>query len=83
MEVKETIRKFLSRYVGDKPFDDADNIFEKGYVNSLFFMQLVLFIEKQFQITIENEDLAMGNFQDVNSIAAFVNSRLLNAHGLK
>ena len=72
MEVKETVRKFISRYVREKQFDNSDNIFEKGYVNSLFFMQLVLFIEKQFQITIQNEDLAVVNFQSVDTIASFI-----------
>lgn len=77
MEVKETVRKFISRYVQQKQFDNSDNIFEKGYVNSLFFMQLVLFIEKQFQLTIQNEDLAVKNFESVDSITSFIEARSL------
>ena len=55
---------------------DDDNIFESGLVNSLFAMQLVSFIEEEFEISIENEELDLDNFKDVNSIAALVSSKL-------
>lgn len=76
MEVKSKIRGFLSRFVGDKTFEDSDNIFEKGLVNSLFAMQLVVFIENDFGITMQNEDLELENFKDVNSIVALIQSKL-------
>lgn len=75
MEIKEKIRKFLSRFVGDRVFEDTDNIFEKGLVNSLFAMQLVVFIENDFSIIIQNEDLELDNFKDVNSICALIESK--------
>lgn len=76
MEINAKVRKFLSRFVGGKTFDDADNIFEKGLVNSLFAMQLVAFIENDFGITMQNEDLELENFKDVNSIVALIESKL-------
>jgi len=39
-------------------------------------MQLVSFIEKNFEISIENHELDIDNFKDINSIAALVNSKL-------
>ena len=76
MNIKEKIRRFLSRFVGDAIFDDADNIFEKGLVNSLFAMQLVVFIENDMGITLENEDLELDNFISINSISALIESKL-------
>jgi methoxymalonate biosynthesis acyl carrier protein len=35
-------------------------------------MQLVLFVEKEFGIQIENEDLELHNFQSVNAISQLV-----------
>lgn len=72
MEIKQIIRRFIKRFVGDKTFEDSEDIFKKGLVNSLFAMQLVAFIEDEFDITIENDDLVLTNFKDVNSIADLI-----------
>jgi len=76
MNIKEEVRNFLSRFVGDKTFEDSDNIFENGLANSLFAMQLVIFIENNFGVTMQNEDLELENFKDVNSIVALIQSKL-------
>jgi methoxymalonate biosynthesis acyl carrier protein len=65
---KARIVRFLSHYFrGHVPEDDED-IFSAGFVNSLFAMQLVLFVEKEFNITIDNDDLDQENFRTVNAI---------------
>jgi acyl carrier protein len=71
IEVKETIRGFLSRYVKSKVEDDQ-NLFTSGLVNSFSAMELVLFVEKHFKIKVENEDLDLKNFNTVKAIAEFI-----------
>jgi acyl carrier protein len=51
-------------------------MFVLGVVNSLFAMQLVMFVEKEFQITVENEDLDFANFQSISAIAHLVDRKL-------
>lgn len=68
MRVKEKIKAFLAKHVNVNEIEDTDNIFEKGLVNSLFAMQLVMFIEKEFEVEIGNEDLDLVNFRTINSI---------------
>ena len=70
------IRDFLSPYFSDSVLKDDENIFENGILNSLFAMQLVLFVEKTFNISIEQEDLDMRNFQTINSIRELVFGKL-------
>jgi acyl carrier protein len=41
-------------------------------VNSLFAMQLVLFVEKEFDIAIDGSDMNFDNFKTVNAIAEIV-----------
>lgn len=76
MELKENIlykvKNFLQRYIGDKEIDLDEDIFSSGLVNSLFSMQLVLFMEKEFQLKIENKDLDLKNFKSLNAISEFV-----------
>lgn len=65
---KVKIKQFLAQFFGDRNLQDDDDIFALGFVNSMFAMQLVLFIEKEFQVTIENEDLDFENFKSINAI---------------
>lgn len=68
-EAKKKIKQFILPYFGDRDLQEDEDIFALGFVNSMFAMQLVLFIEKEFQVTIENEDLDFENFKTINAIA--------------
>ncbi|MDR1549759.1 MAG: phosphopantetheine-binding protein [Hungatella sp.] len=76
MNVKDKVRNYLDRYVGQGTIEDDDNIFEKRLVNSLFALQLVTFIEKEFGVSLGNEELDIENFKDINSITALVERKL-------
>ncbi|MCG7534493.1 phosphopantetheine-binding protein [Pseudoalteromonas sp. OOF1S-7] len=73
--IVNTVRQFLEEYIRVEKFENDENIFAKKYVNSLFAMQLILFIEKSFGIKVENEDLDIDNFSSVNAITDFVSSK--------
>jgi methoxymalonate biosynthesis acyl carrier protein len=76
MNKKEKIRSFiisnLMVFDDDVELSDADNIFQLGYVNSLFAMKLLTFVENEFGITIGNEDMDITNFSSVNNIVRLV-----------
>lgn len=71
-EIMIKTKSFLQRYVGDREIGVDEKIFASGLVNSLYAMQLVLFLENEFKIAIENQDLDLKNFMSLNSIAEFV-----------
>ena len=71
------IRKFLERFFRKHELQDDEDIFALGFVNSLFSMQLVMFIEKEFNIRIENTDLDLNNFRTINSITELVQSKIV------
>lgn len=75
MGTKEKLKGFLANYFNVNEIEDTDNIFEKGLVTSLFAMNLVLFIEKEFDISIDNTELDLENFKDINSITAFIENK--------
>lgn len=72
MDIKAEIRQFLSRFFNDYSLRDDEDIFSLGFVNSLFAMQLVLFVERTFQLSIENEDLAIDNFRTINALTSLI-----------
>jgi methoxymalonate biosynthesis acyl carrier protein len=69
---KEQLREFLARHIGGRNIGDDEQIFATGFVNSMFAMQLVLFLEKNFKIDIANEDLDLKNFQTINAMADLI-----------
>ncbi len=66
------IREFMGQFISNVDFADDEDIFASGLVNSLFAMQLVLFLEKDYGITVENEDLDYDNFRTLNAIVDFI-----------
>lgn len=68
---KLAVRTFLSRHVRGEFPDDVD-LFATGRINSLFALQLVMFVEKQFRVRVENEDLERKNFCSIDAISGFV-----------
>ena len=72
MDDKQRIREFVGRFVRGHDLRDDEDIFATGFVNSMFAMQLVQFVEQTFEITCESEDLEIDNFRSIDALAAFV-----------
>jgi methoxymalonate biosynthesis acyl carrier protein len=76
-EIKSCTRAFLSKFLKAIEVQDDDDIFAMGFVNSLFAMQLVLFIEKEFGVAVEDDDLNIDNFRTINAITELIKGKLL------
>jgi acyl carrier protein len=72
---KVKIKAFLSRFFRKHELMDEEDIFSLGFVNSLFAMQLVMFLEKEFSISIDNKDLDFENFRTINSIVTLIEKK--------
>lgn len=75
MNNEKIIMEFLKKYFDVSKVNKDDNIFELGFVNSLFAMQMVSFIENEFDFEISNDELNLDNFKSINSILAFIDSK--------
>ena len=71
-ESVQQILTFVRNRYPQEQFDQAQDIFALGFVNSLFAMELVLFLEKTFGITIPNNELQIDNFRSANLMAELV-----------
>lgn len=72
---KEKIKAYFGRLFRNADLQDDTDIFASGFINSLMAMQLVMFVEKEFEITIENDDLDIENFRSINAIVGLVERR--------
>jgi acyl carrier protein len=75
MDVRTRIRQYFSGAIAEEISDD-DDIFELGATNSLFAIQLVTFVESEFSITAEREDLNIANFSSISALTNFVLRKL-------
>ena len=79
MQPAERIREFISKnlavYDDGAAFGDDDNIFALGFVDSPFAIQLICFIEEEFQIKVADDDLDIENFTTVSRVVEFVRGK--------
>ena len=75
MDRKASVRDYLKRANRSRELEDDQDIFATGFANSLFALQLVMFVEKEFGITVEDDDLQLENFNSVTAITRFVDSK--------
>jgi acyl carrier protein len=71
-ETQSKIKEFLSRFFKNHDLQPGEDIFSLGFVNSLLAMQLVAFVEKEFGLTVEDEDLDLDNFRSIDAISALI-----------
>jgi acyl carrier protein len=80
-DTKIKIKAFLSAFFQTAALKEDDDIFALGFVNSLFALQLVTWIEKEFGVEIKDEDLDIDNFNTIEAIANLVSRKSSRAAG--
>lgn len=53
-----------------------DSLLESGVVDSLGVLEIVAFLDEQFAIKVNDDELIPENFQDITAIASFVDRAL-------
>lgn len=69
------VREFITQHTGGIRMDDEEDMFASGMVSSLFAVQLVMWIERNFGTPIEGTDLDFANIRSVSAIASFVDRK--------
>lgn len=74
--IESTLRAFFAAAFPERTLGAHEDIFALGFGNSLFAMQLVEFVEHEFDVRIEDDDLDIDNFRSILTLAAFVTRKL-------
>jgi acyl carrier protein len=73
---KEMIRSYIAENIlfsdNGYPYPDETSFLEEGIVDSMGIMELVMFVEENFGITVDDDDLVPENFDSVGKLAAYV-----------
>jgi acyl carrier protein len=70
------VRRFLEEsFPLVKTVDNDSLLLGTGLLDSLAVLEVVGFVEREFHITVLDEDLTPENFRTIKSIAAFVSQK--------
>ena len=75
MEVIPAVRDFIKAELlqnNDIQIADDDALIDEGYLTSLQTVELLMFLEEQFEVEIDPSDVDEENFHSLNTIAALV-----------
>ena len=59
---------------------DDDSFLEEGIVDSTGVLELVMFVEETFGITVQDEEIVPQNFDSVSQLAAYVRRKLASQY---
>ena len=79
MEVKALIKGHILNEIiqnGDLQIGDDTPLIDEGYLTSLQAVELVMFLEDQFQVEIDPIEVDEENFRDLTSITELVEGKL-------
>ncbi|HZP02566.1 MAG TPA: acyl carrier protein [Terriglobia bacterium] len=84
-KIEHRLRKFvIDNFLFGEPngsLSDDDSFVEKGIIDSTGILELVAFLEKHFQIRVEDEELTPDNLDSVNKVAAYIRRKAGLAQG--
>jgi len=78
-EIEEKISKFIAETIlfSSKvyPYPIDASFLENGIVDSMNIMEIVMFVEEQFKIKVEDNEITPDHFDSVLRIASFVQGK--------
>jgi D-alanine--poly(phosphoribitol) ligase subunit 2 len=75
-QIKNEVKLFLLHSFRVKDIGDSENIFDTGAMHSLFFIQLLVFIEKKYKIDLDVGEFEPSQLTSIDAIAHFIASKL-------
>jgi acyl carrier protein len=77
-EIKSKIRGYIIKATFDdiKKITDKTLIFEEGVLDSMGLLFLIEFLKEEFNVTTNDDELVVKNFESINNIFGFIKSKL-------
>jgi len=82
MGLRETIRNFISENFILNDADslcDEDSLLEKGIIDSTGVLELVAFIEENYSVTVEDEEMVPENLDSIKNIVSFIQRKVITS----
>ena len=79
MEVSAQIRKFVIEnflFEDNGSLNEDTSFLENGIIDSTGVLELIEFIERSFDIKVEDDEIIPENFDSISRVAAFVRGKM-------
>ena len=79
MNYAQTLREFIVEnflFGEANGFQEDDNFFENGIVDSTGILEIISFLEETYGFTIEDKELIPENFSSIKTIAEYLVGKL-------
>jgi acyl carrier protein len=74
--IAERIKNFLvQQFPATKNVRNEDPLLKNGLIDSLGILDVVTFLEKEFDITVTDEELLPENFESIHCLSNFVRTK--------
>ncbi len=60
------------------PFGDEVSLLEEGLIDSMNVLELVMFVEEKFGVSVEDSEIVPDNFDSVQKLAAYIRRKVPN-----
>ena len=78
--IKEAIRSFIAEKILFRsdgfPYADTVSFLDNGIIDSMNVVELVMFIEEKFGITVDDSDVIPKNFDSVERLAEYTRLKI-------
>ena len=79
-DIKKELRDYIVEnfLFGDTEteFSDADSFMEKGIIDSTGILEVITYIEENFDVKVEDEELIPENLDSIDNIAKFIERKV-------
>lgn len=81
MEIREQIKNYIAEtfLFSDDGFNMSDDIsfLDEGIIDSMGVLELIMFVEETFRISVEDDDIKPENFDSVNKLYEYIHRKTL------
>ncbi len=74
-DIKQSLTRFFREQFQVDLSSTSEDLIEAGILDSLMLIDVVMFMETEFSVTTELDDLEMENFLTIDNMARFVAER--------
>ena len=79
----DTTRKEIREFIveaflfGDEsePFEDGDSFMQQGVIDSTGVLEVVSFLEENYSIKVDDEEMIPNNLDSLNNLVAFIQKK--------
>lgn len=84
MQISKSVRDFIiDNFLfgqDDGSLGDGDSLLQSGVIDSTGVLEIVVFLEEQFRIKVEDDELLPENLDSISNVAGFVERKKQTAN---